>query len=775
MQNTSNTATSMQAQTGAGFESDDEIDLMHIVTVARRRWYVLVFGLLVGLVLGIAYAATSTRVYTSSVHISVGSSASETTRELSGVSGETLDENKIVTEIQVLRSEQIAARVVDDLNLTENEAFLTNSESGISRSVSAAKSVLRPLLNVVLSLVKEDVPTLQLGETELDARAKQNAITRLRGRMQVSQIQRSRVLQVSYTSISSQLSARISNAIANAYIEDQLASKYEATQRATNWLKERSDQLRVQSGLLDKAVETFRRDNNLIGVGGDLSSDTELEVLNRQVADVRAELLTLETRSNRLREIVANNDTSAFVSSTASQSITSNLREQYLETLRDYNRLQSSLGDDHQQIRKRQRELVQIEALMFEEIKRSEILSRNDVQEAQSRLARLEKAQALAEDRLGADNTTLVELRELERNAETVRNLYTRFLQRYQQSLQEQSFPVSDARVLNPARISSVPSAPNVTRITVLAGFIGLMLAAAWIAIREIMDKKLRTEEQIRNKLGFEFLGGLPRISAKQHVSAKEVAATRESTLREVVFPEIMRYSVDKPLSNFSEALRTGKMSASLKTAKTDHCGQLIGVVSCFPSEGKTITSANFASLLASQGSSILLIDGDLRNPGLSRGLGGEFEIGLVDALLEGASLEDVIYLEKSTGTHVIPNRRGRVVHTSELLGGGSMENLLKEAAHKYDYVIIDLPPLGPVIDARAVLHNLDGIFFVAKWGSTNINFAENILQADPRLRSKCYGAYLNMFDAKKASAYGSYEGSSYYYGKSYAGYYNER
>lgn len=766
----------MQTQFGAGHGNDDEeIDLMRIVAVARRRWYVLVLGLLVGLILGIAYAATSTRVYTSSVHISVGSSASETTRELSGISGEAMDEKQIVTEIQVLRSEQIAARVVDDLKLTENEIFLANAESGISRGVSAVKLALSFLLHAVRSFVKQDIPTLELGESELNVRAKQDAIARLRGGMQVSQIQSSRVLRVSYTSISPRLSAQIANAIANAYIEDQLASQYEATQRATNWLKERSEQLRVQSSFLDKAVETFRRDNNLIGVGGDLSSDTELEVLNRQVADIRAELLTLETRSNRLREIVANNDTSAFVSSTASQSITSNLREQYLETLRDYNRLKGSLGDDHQQTLKRQRDLFQIEALMFEEIKRSEILSRNDVQEAQSRLANLEKAQAIAEDRLGADNTTLVELRELERNAETVRSLYTSFLQRYQQSLQEQSFPVSDARVLNPARVPSLQSAPNVTRTAVLAGIVGLMLAAAWITIHETMDNKLRTEEQVRKKLGLEFLGGLPRISAKRHVSVKEDAVARESAQREVIFPEIMRYGVDKPLSNFAEALRTGKMSASLKTAKTDNHGQLIGIVSCFPSEGKTTTSANFASLLASQGSSVLLIDGDLRNPGLSRGFGAEFETGLVDALLEGASLEEVIYLEKSTGTHVIPNRRGRVVHTSELLGGGSMENLLEDATRKYDYVIIDLPPLGPVIDARALLHNLDGIFFVAKWGSTNIKFAENILQADPRLRSKCYGVYLNMFDAKKASAYGSYEGSSYYYGKSYARYYSER
>jgi succinoglycan biosynthesis transport protein ExoP len=774
MQNAPNTPSPIQSPAGAGFEDDTEIDLMQIFAVAKRRWYILIFGLLAGLVLGVAHAVTSTSIYTSSVHISVGSSDTETTRELSGISGEGLDEKQIVTEIQVLRSEQIAARVVDDLNLTENTAFLTNPENGPRKAMSTAKSALRYLANAAIALFREEIPELHPATAELNAGERQAAIGRLRANMQVSQIGRSRVLQVSYTSVSPQLAAQIANAIANAYIEDQLASKYEATQRATNWLKERSDQLRVQSGLLDKAVETFRQQHNLIGVGGDLSSDTELEVLNQQVANIRAELLKLETRSNRLREIVAENDTSAFVSSTASQSITSNLREKYLETLRDYNRLQSSLGDDHQQTRKRQRELVQIEALMFEEIKRSEILARNDVQEARVRLTSLEEAQAAAEDRLGADNTTLVELRELERNADTVRSLYSSFLQRYQQSLQEQSFPVSDARVLNPARIPQFRSAPKLTRITAIAGILGFILAAAWIAIREVMDNKLRTEEQVRNKLGLEFLGGLTRIPGKRHVPAKEATAAREGAQREVIFPEIMRYGVEKPLSNYSEALRTGKMSAALKTPETNNRGQVIGVVSCFPGEGKTTTSANFASLLVSQGSSVLLIDGDLRNPGLSRALGGEFEVGLVDALLEGSALEEVIYLERNTGTHVIPNRRGRVVHTSELLGSGAMESLLKESSHNYDYVVVDLPPLGPVIDARAMLHNLDGIFFVAKWGSTNINFAENILQADPRLRSKCYGAYLNMFDAKKASAYGSYEGSSYYYGKSYARYYND-
>lgn len=754
-------------QTGA--MEEDSIDLMRVLAVIRRRWHMLVLGLVAGLVLGIAYVVTTTPVYTSSVHISIGSPDAESARELSGVSGISLDEDQITTEIQVLRSEQIAARVVSTLDLVNNKAFLTDPESGPGRIITGIKTVLVDTSATVLDLLRVEVLELPLTEEELAEQARQDAVALLRENMNVGQIQRSRVLSVSYTSVSPALSAKIANAIANAYIEDQLASKYEATQRATDWLKERSDQLRIQSTMLDNAVETFRRNNNLVGVGGDLASDTQLELLNQQVADARSELVTLEARAKRLKEIVSQNDTSAFVSSTATQSITSNLRTQYLETLRDYNRLQSNLGEDHEQTQRRQRELIQLQGLMFEEIKRSEIVAGNDVREAKERLSNLEAAQELAADQLGADNTTLVELRELERNAETVRSLYTSFLQRYQQSLQEQSFPVSDARVLNPARVPEFASSPILTTTAALAGVLGLILAAGWIAIREVLDNKLRTEEQIRNKLGLEFFGGLDTLTAKK---TQMTAQTEQLGRREVRFSEIMRYGAEKPLSSFSETLRTAKMSVTLKASSTS---QAIGIVSSFPGEGKTTTSANFAGLLAAQGAKVLLIDGDMRNPGLTRALAGDIDLGLVDILLEGAQWQDVICFEKETGTHIIPNRRGRVVHTSELLAGSGMQQLIAECSSNYDYVIIDLPPLGPVIDARAVLHNLDGLFFIAKWGTTNVNHAENILRSDPRLRSKCYGAFLNMFDAKKASAYGSYEGASYYYGKSYARYYHDR
>jgi len=744
---------------------EDSIDLMQVFAVVRQRWHVLVLGFLAGLILGVTNVVTTTPIYTSSTHISIGSLDAESARQLSGVSGSTLDEDQITTEIQVLRSEQIAARVVDTLDLVNNEVLFTKAESGPGRIVAGLKAVLTGAAETVLNLLREEALELPVSEEELAERARQNAVAKLRAGINASQIQRSRVLNVSYTSVSPTLSAQIANAIANAYIEDQLASKYEATQRATDWLKARSDQLRIQSTMLDNAVERFRRDNKLVGVGG------ELESLNEQVADARSELVTLEARAKRLNEIVSQNDTSAFVSSTATQSITSKLRTQYLEILQDYNRLQSNLGEDHEQIQRRRRELTQLQGLMFEEIKRSAIIARNDVREAKERLSNLKSAQALAADQLGADNTTLVELRELERIAETIRSLYTSFLQRYQQSLQEQSFPVSDARVLNPARVPRSASSPGLTKTAALAGILGLMLAAGWIAIREVLDNKLRTEEQIRNKLGLEFFGGLDKLTVKK---TQAVAQTDQLRPGEVRFPEIMRYGAEEPLSAFSETLRTGKMSVTLKSSTGDS-GQVIGIVSSFLGEGKTTTAANFAGLLAAQGARVMLVDGDMRNIGLTRALAGDIELGLVDILLEGARWQDVIYLEKETGTHIIPNRRGRVVHTSELLGGPEMKALISECATNYDYVIIDLPPLVPVIDARAVLHNLDGLFFIAKWGTTNVNHAANILRSDPRLRSKCYGAFFNMYDAHKASAYGGYEGVSYYYGTSYDRSYHDR
>ena len=752
-------------------QDEPEIDLLALLSAARRGWHILLLGTLVGAGLGVANLVTTTPLYTAHVQISIGSSEAADTRALSGVTAPSAAETEITTEMQILRSEKIAERVVENLGLVDNPTFLARPETGISHVVTALRQVngeIRDFLEARLS--SGEIAPLPPSEADEDAAAQLAAISRLRSNMAVGQVERSRVLQVSYTSVSPQLSARIANGIAEAYIDDQMEAKYAASTRATEWLRERSEQLRQQSIRLDNQVELFRQENGLIDAGGELVSDTELERLNQRVSEARAAIIELEARRQRLDDVVAVGDPSVVVSATASQGITSDLRARYLETLRSYNALVSRLGDDHEQTQRRMRELQELQGLMFEEVKRYAEVTRSDLDAARVRLNNLEIAQAAAEERLGTDNAELIQLRELERNAETVRSLYTSFLQRYQQSLQQQEFTISDARILNPARPSGRPSSPEAATTVAIPTLLGFLLAAAWVALLHFRDNKLRSGEQLRTALGLEYLGELPRVRGLQTVTDRSKTGDGDETGRTVALPEILRYAADNPMTNFAETLRAGRMSVKLKNAGLARAS-VIGLVSGYPGEGKTTVSANLAALLAKQGASVMLIDADLRNPGLTRGLGGDLERGLVDIRLEDADWRDVHYHDPEIGLDIIPNKRGRVVHTSEVIGGQSMERLIDMLASQYDYVILDLPPLGPVVDARAILHKLDGIFFVSAWGETNVGLVQKLLRADPRIQAKCFGAFLNMFDARKARAYGVY-GGGYYYGKGYARYY---
>lgn len=763
-------------------EPDDAIDLTKVLAVARRNWLLLFIGLLVGGALGLAYVATTTPVYTAHVDISLDTPESANTRNLSGIQESiVLDDSQIITEIEVIQSEAISRKVVQALGLADNTQFLSSRETGLSRLIALARGAMSSILNLLRPSVDEGV-LLPLSDEDLAAERLARAISTLQRNMAVTRVRQSRILKVSYTALSPHLAAGVANGIADVYINDQLDAKYNANERATNWLRDRAQQLREQSVALDNAVEQFKQDNDLIGLSGTSNTESELERVAQQLSNAQAEVLALEARLERLQDIVDKGDTKAAVSATATQSITSSLRSRFLETLKDYNSLTSRIGEEHEQSRRLATELEQLEELLFEEIKRSAEITQNDVQVARERVASLQVAREVLETQVGADNEVLIELRELERNAETVRELYTNFLQRYQQSLQQQSFPVSDVRVINAAKVPGFPSEPRVLRVLVLAAVLGLMAAVAYIAIREWLDNKVRTEEQIRHDLGMEFLGGLPNISRKSRGMLSLLKRSKKMGQREVLFTEILRYAVSKPLSSFAESLRSGKMAITLRDmdksgskAKKSRLGHVVGVTSCFPGEGKTTVATNMATLLAKQGASVIIIDGDLRNPGLTRSLKGKVEVGIIEVLTEDGDWQDIYYTDKETGVHILPSRTGaRVVHTSEIIGGPAMGLLLRDLRAHYDYIILDLPPLGPVIDARAALEYLDGIFFVIKWGATNIRFLQNILQTDYRLLEKSYGAFLNMFDPKKAHQYGSYAGSHYYsYG--YSKYYSDR
>jgi succinoglycan biosynthesis transport protein ExoP len=204
-----------------------------------------------------------------------------------------------------------------------------------------------------------------------------------------------------------------------------------------------------------------------------------------------------------------------------------------------------------------------------------------------------------------------------------------------------------------------------------------------------------------------------------------------------------------------------------------DQKSKVLGVVSCLPSEGKTTIAANLSVLFAMQGARSLLIDGDLRNPGLTRSLDAKPNEGLIEALVGGVPSDQVLRWDSSGKIAVLPTiLKRRISHTSELLASLGMAQLLETFRSEFDYVVVDLPPLGPIVDAKAFANRIDAFVLVVEWGHTSRQLVRSMMASNPLIREKCLGVILNKSDESKMKYYRSY-GSVDYYASQYQKYYH--
>ncbi|TIW15726.1 MAG: polysaccharide biosynthesis tyrosine autokinase, partial [Mesorhizobium sp.] len=234
-----------------------------------------------------------------------------------------------------------------------------------------------------------------------------------------------------------------------------------------------------------------------------------------------------------------------------------------------------------------------------------------------------------------------------------------------------------------------------------------------------------------------------------------------------------MRVSLDAPASMFAETLRNAKIAFDV--VMEDQGSRVIGVISVLPGEGKSTVAANLAGLLAANGAKTLLIDGDLRNPGLSRSLGMESEHGLMEAVVNGQTWQSVGKVDRQTKLAIIPAvLRGQFSHTSELLGSAGMRRFIENAKETFEYIIVDLPPLGPVVDAKAFAPLVDGFVLVTEWGRTPRAMVRSMLEQEPYIADKIVGAVLNKVELKKLAKYGSLGGSERFFDR-YSSYYLEK
>lgn len=731
-------------------QTEGELDLVNLLQVVRRQKWVI--AAVAGAVASLAalYCFVATPQYTASAELLIDTQQArglEVMPQLTGV----MDSSGIDSQVQILQSERIAKAVIKELKLVE--AKKKEIEENGNSVFSTVAGFLLPFL----------VSNAPMSDYELE----RTQIIDFGKRLRVKRVGLSYVISIDYRATNAVQSADVANQLAEAYIVDQLEAKYQATRRASVWLQDRIAELRDQALAADRAVQDFKAKNNIIDTQRGLISDQQLSELNTQLITARTAVAEAKARYERVNSIIKQGGVTGtsdeVVSDVLNNQVISLLRTQYLDAVKREADWSKRYGPDHIAVVNLNNEIKGLQRSLFTELSRIAETYKSDYEIAQAREASLSASleQLMVQAKLTGQ--AQVELRELESNAQSYRALYDNFLQRFMQATQQQSFPITEARLITDASTPLRASSPRTTLIVAGGLFIGLLAGFGVGMWRERMNRTFRLPADVERYLGLDCLGVLPLLPSSVATPVPAGQSAFDSSTG------IMRQVTSDPFSRFSETLRSVKVAADVSIHS--RAVKVIGIISTLPKEGKSTVSANFAQLIAHSGQRCVLIDGDLRNPTLTRRLAPGRSLGLLDLVFGKATLEEVSIIDRMTGLRFIPAVvPGDIVHTNEILASEQMSAVLDALKRDVDYIVIDFPPLAPVVDVLASTHIVDGYVYVLDWGSSNRDLVMNTLQNAHAVYEKVLGCLLNKADLKALRSLEDY-GSKYYYHKYYASY----
>ncbi|EBA11552.1 AAA family ATPase [Roseobacter sp. CCS2] len=368
-----------------------------------------------------------------------------------------------------------------------------------------------------------------------------------------------------------------------------------------------------------------------------------------------------------------------------------------------------------------------------------------------------------------SDPTKVAELRDLAQRAATLDALHQTISARYEQILIQGSFPISNGRILTQSTVPQKAALPKLWQTLALTTLLGLMFGFAIAVLREAGDRAFRVSTDVHNDTGLAFLGHLPRVFAK-NIADAPIPKTKRMTFsggdqsaatNDVAKMETYRrkakdtaplyfWSVLMPQSMFSETLRN--IHATVDLGTSDHPSKVVAVTSMLPDEGKTMLAVNYANMLAKSGARTLLIDMDLQNTSISDALKIPSVPGMTEVVGGTAALPDALHKLDFTGLNILPS--GPAQQQSVTGDVAYQQDLISELRKHYDYIVLDLPPLGRGSGAKSMIGQLDQIVLVCEWGKTHRSLVAQYLAHEPEIAQKVAGIALNKVNVRQLRKY---------------------
>jgi succinoglycan biosynthesis transport protein ExoP len=753
-----NDAFSRQSDSPFASSEGPAIGIPEILGTLRRRWRFLIVGCLIGLTLALAYIALATRLYTSTASILSDTRMNQNLQTQKIVESTPIDSSIVNSQVKIFSSESIILPVIKSMNLAHDSEFV-----GPPHALGAQIlwQITKLINRVTQSLGLKDDRTID-AEAFLERTAVETFLNRLTTRREET----SYVIDVNFASEDPNKAARIANAVADAYIAADLAARTQSTKMASQWLQDRLIELKVQATDADRVLQNYKSTNNIVDTGRGLLNQQQLSDLNTQLISARTEIAEAKARLGRIRQIGSDGIPDATVTDALNNSVITRLRAQYLDLAARAADLASRLGQGHITVVRLHEQMDELRKSIRNEEQRIADAYASDYEIAKAREKSLTDSMYQLVGEAGASSQAQVMMRDLESSADTYRNLYNHFLQKFEETIQTQTIPVTDTRIVTRATPPLYKSSPK-SALALAGGIVlGLFMGAGAAIAREMMLDVFRTSNEVEQTTGIRCLGILPIVTGNRKRTMWFGAWTK--SLRTGLTEGIEEFVLDAPYSRFTETLRHVKVS--IDAAQLVRDVKVIGVVSSVAKEGKTTVAANLGALVvASSRAHTLIIDGDFHQRSLTRMLAPHAREGLIEALGDPSRLATLVYHRQRSQLDVLPCvLEKRIPNAAELLASPQMEKLLIAARDAYDYIIIELAPIIPLVDVKTIERFIDSFVFVVEWGRSERSLVLEALSNTEIIRERLTGIVLNKADPVALRSIEAYKGdmfSSHYVG----------
>lgn len=727
------------------------VDLREMARILRRRWRAVVLPAAVLGGIALAYVLTATTLYTANSTVLVDprrANVVETNQSVLTNFG--TDDATIESQTLLIQSLAILQRVVDKLKLTQDIEFMPKP------------GLLDPIRNLFRSSGPVD------GVSPEDA-ARAYSIYLLQRRMKVTRQGTTFLVDIAVSSESPQKAATIANAVADAYFEEQVRAKYDATRIAAKWLGSQIDALKNRVVASEQAVAEYRSANNLAVSQGVTVNDQQITDLNNKLIAARVQTAEARAKFDQVQQLAKSGGDAGGLNAAVSSEMVTKLRAQYADIAKNEADLTSKYGPRHPQVANVRAQLRDTQRLINEEIARIVQSTTHDYDVAKSREASLQDSFDKLQGVSSTSGQAIVRLHELQREAEANRTLYESYLARSKETTAQESLEMPDSRIVSSASIPLKPSAPKTALILGLAILLGLGGGAVLAFLTDYLDGRIKTLEQAEKVSGVPALAALPSISSRELAGRAKRGRTElgnydPRTMRllpAALQPPLMRYAIEEPGTFFAEAIRAVRLA--IQRARKIDTVKVVLVTSGLESEGKTTFAGNLALSFATLGIKTLLIDGDLRNPGLTRAVSPHADAGLLQVALGEAPLEHAILHDRSTGLSILPSPAIKDVDAiTELMFSEQMVEILDRLKSHYELIIIDSPPLIPLVDGRALAELADRILLAMAWDQTPREVVAHTMELLAPVHDRILGTVLTQVDLSKIRFYDYYRSSAY-------------